>query len=94
MTSHVQPPLLERELVDLFKGTMSSQYYERILGSVSSRFYDLVIIGERIKDGMKSGKIQGEFGGEANTKKFSNFNSKKKDGDTNVIMGPQQSPLT
>lgn len=63
-----------------------------MVGSVSSRFSDLVIIGERIEDGMKSGKIQGEFGGQENTKKLLIFNSKKKDGDTNTIIGPQQAP--
>lgn len=54
MVSRVQPPLLERQLVDLFMGTLSSKYYERMLGSVSSEFSNFVIIEERIEDGMKS----------------------------------------
>lgn len=69
MSSCVQPSLLERELEDLFMGTLSSQYYDTMLGSVSSGFSNLVIIRERIEVGMKNGKIQGEFGRQANTKK-------------------------
>lgn len=36
MTSRVQPTLLERELVDIFMGTLQSHCYERMIGSVSS----------------------------------------------------------
>lgn len=74
--------------------SLPSQYYERMLWSISSGFSNLVVIGERIEDGLKSGKIQGASGGQAKMKKLSKFNSKKKDGDTNAIMGSQQAPLT
>lgn len=65
-----------------------------MLGNVSSGFSDLVIIGERIEDGLKSGKIQGASGGQNGAKKFSNFNLKKKESDANVVMGLHQAPLT
>lgn len=84
----------ERELVDIFMGTLQSQYYERILGSVSSGFSDIVIIGEPIGDGLKSIKIERESDSQDNTNKFSNFNSKKKESDTNEVMGSSQAPLT
>lgn len=78
MASRVQPTLLERELVDIFMCNLPSQYYERIIGRVSSGFYDLVIIGERIEDGLKSGKIQGVSSRQTSADKFSNFNLKNK----------------
>ena len=59
MASHVQPPLLEKELVDTFMGTFHGLYYEMMVGSISSGFSDLVTIGERIETGIKSGKISG-----------------------------------
>ena len=59
MTSRVKPPLLEKELVDMFMGTLQGLYYEKMVGSVSSGFADLVTIGERIEAGIKSGKITG-----------------------------------
>lgn len=74
MASRVQPPLLERELVDIFMVNLQIKYYERILGSVSSGLSDLVIIGEWVKDSLKSGKIQEASGGQNSMKKFSNFN--------------------
>ena len=49
MASRVQPPLLEKELVDMFMGTLQGVYYEKMVGSISSVFSDLVTIGERIE---------------------------------------------
>ena len=57
MASHVQPPLLENELVDMFMGTLQGLYYDKMVGNVTSGFSDIVTIGERIETGLKSGKI-------------------------------------
>ena len=59
MESRVQPPLLGKELVDMFMGNQQGLYYDKMVGSVTSGFSDLVTIGERIKTGLKSGKISG-----------------------------------
>ena len=59
MAARVQPPLLEKELVDMFMGTLQGLYYDKMVGSVSSIFSDLVTIGERIEASKKSGTIQG-----------------------------------
>lgn len=42
----VQPPLLERELVDMFMSTLYGPYLDRVVGNASSIFSDLVIAGE------------------------------------------------
>lgn len=57
MASKVRSTLTDTELVDIFKGTLQSLYYEMIVGSLSSKFSDLVIIGERIESGLKTWKI-------------------------------------
>ena len=57
MASRVQPPLLEKELVDTFMGTLHGLYYEIMVGSIASGFADLVTIGEIIETRIKSGKI-------------------------------------
>ena len=31
IASHVQPPLLEKELVDMFMGTLQGLYYEKMM---------------------------------------------------------------
>ena len=49
---------MERELVDMFMGTLQGPYYDRMVGSTSVGFSELVMAGERIEAGMKMGKIQ------------------------------------
>ena len=47
----------EKELTSLFIDTLRAPYHDRVIGSTSSNFADIVIIGERIEARMKSGKI-------------------------------------
>ena len=67
-----------------------------MIGSVSSRFTDLVTIGQRLEEGIKRGKVSvaGEPSGGAK-KSFGNFH-KKKDGETNAVRiergGPRRRP--
>src|ERR1051325_6568147 len=60
VSSRVQPPLVERELNDLCMGTFPSQYYERLLGSNFSDFSNLVMVGEKIAEGLKMVRYQEE----------------------------------
>lgn len=59
VSAHIQPPMLDRELVDVFLSTMQSPYLERMIGIVSLSFSDPVIVGEYTESGLKSGKLQG-----------------------------------
>jgi len=54
---HVQPPLIETEMVTLFANTFKAPYYEHLMGSSSQHFYDAVRIAERIEQGIKVGRI-------------------------------------
>jgi hypothetical protein len=81
----VQPPLLERELVDTFMSTLQGPYYEKMIGNISSGFADMVVIGERIEEGLKSGKIQGASNNQVGEKKFFNNGPKKKEGEANAV---------
>lgn len=62
MASRVRPTLTDTELVYIFMGTLQSLYYENMVGISPSNFADLVIMGERIKSGLKIGKIVGGNG--------------------------------
>jgi len=53
----VEPPLHDKEMVTMFMGTVQSPFYQHMLGSVSSNFADIIIIGERIELGLKTSKI-------------------------------------
>jgi len=52
----VEPPLQDKEMISMFD-TLQSPFYEHMLGSFFSNFSDIVIIGERVEFGLKSGKI-------------------------------------
>ncbi|XP_050915772.1 uncharacterized protein LOC127130854 [Lathyrus oleraceus] len=84
LASRVQPPLLENELVDMFMGTLQGPYYKKMIDSVSTEFADLVIIGERIENVLKSGKIGKPSSNQHSNKRYSNSNNSKK-GETNVV---------
>src|SRR3954470_5453897 len=71
LAARVQPPLLDKELVGMFLSTLQGQYYEKMMCNVSSNFTDLVIVGERIESGIKSGKIQ--ITSSSQDESFSNF---------------------
>ncbi|KAK2437900.1 hypothetical protein QL285_022735 [Trifolium repens] len=83
--AQVRPPLLETELVDMFTNTLQGAYFERMIGSVSSGFSDLVRIGERIESGLKNGKIQATIGSQGNTVKPTSSFVKKKEYEANAV---------
>src|SRR3954467_15356331 len=92
MASRVQPPLLEKELVDMFMSTLQGPYYDKMIGSVSSGFSDLVVIGERIEDEIKDGKIQGASPNSYHSKRPTSTFAKKKEGETNAVVHQEPRP--
>ncbi|XP_050910073.1 uncharacterized protein LOC127123946 [Lathyrus oleraceus] len=91
LAARVHPPLVDRELIDIFMGTLQGQYYERLISSVSTGFYDMVIVGERVEEGLKSGKIQGGSSSQPILKKpFNGF--KRKEGETSAISSQRGRP--
>ena len=90
LASQVNPPLGEKELTGMFMDTLQPIFYEKMVGSISSGFADLVTIGERIEQGLKNGKIVNTAGSSNNNaKKFPGIFQKKKEGETNAISGSQ-----
>lgn len=85
LAARVHPLLVDRELTDIFMSTLKGQYYRKLISSVTSSFSDLVIVGERVEEGLKSGKIP--EGSETQTGAKNPFNSgyKKKEGETNDV---------
>lgn len=77
----VQPPLMERELVDMFMGTLQGPYYDIMVGSTSVGFSELVMAGERIEAGLKMGKIHASGTNNGATKKQSGGYAKKGEGE-------------
>lgn len=84
LASCVQAPLLENELVDMFMGTLQGPYYNKMIGSMPIRFFDLVIIRERIENSLKSGRIGKPSSNQNNNKRYSS-NSNPKKGETGDV---------
>ena len=85
MAAKVQPPMLEREMVEMFSSTFQGQYYTTC--SISGTFAEMVTHGERIEIGIKLGKIQDVLVGNSagNTKKSFGGHPKKKEGESSAI---------
>ena len=73
----------------MFMDTLQPIFYEKMVGSISSGFVDLVTIGEQIEQGLKNGKIVNTVGSpnNNNAKKFPGIFQKKKEGETNAVSG-------
>lgn len=82
MASQVEPSLVEKELAGWFIDTVQPMFYERMMGSESASFSDLVAIGIKVELGLKNGKMISAAGtsNNNNAKKFpGNFHKKRKE---------------
>lgn len=78
--------MMEREMIDMFTNTLSGHYY--LACSTSANFAELVMYGERIEMGVKTGRIQlnnSAINTSGNGKKLFVGYPKKKEGDTSSI---------
>ena len=57
LAGRVQPPLSDRELVDMFMGTLTCPFFNLLIGSSLSGFMELILTRERFESGIKRGKI-------------------------------------
>lgn len=87
MSSQVEPPMAEKELAYWFMDTVQPFFYERMVGSVSTSFSDLVVMGIKVELGLKNAKMINAAGtsNNNNAKKFSENFKKKKERGTNAI---------
>ncbi|XP_050939299.1 uncharacterized protein LOC127148916 [Cucumis melo] len=57
LAAQVRPPLTDKELMAMFINTLRAPYYDRMVGSVSTNFSNVITIGERIEFGVNNGRI-------------------------------------
>ena len=57
LAGKVQPPLFDKELVDMFLGTLSDPFFNHLIGSSLAGFIEMILAGKRVEAGIKSGKI-------------------------------------
>lgn len=67
-------------------GTLQGIYFEKMMGRMSYNLSNVVTIGERIENGLKTGKISGTTNHQEVAKKPQNRSNKKIEGETSVVM--------
>ncbi|XP_050883676.1 uncharacterized protein LOC127086894 [Lathyrus oleraceus] len=85
MASRVRPALSDNELVDIFMGTLQGLYFEKMIGSSSTNFDDMITIGERVESGLKSGKITDTTAQQTTNKRLHGGFANKKKGKANAV---------
>jgi hypothetical protein len=57
LAAQVDPPMLEKEMINLFSDTFKAPYFEYLVRSSAQHFTDLVVIAERIEQAIEFDKI-------------------------------------
>ncbi|XP_050877170.1 uncharacterized protein LOC127080926 [Lathyrus oleraceus] len=86
LAAYAEPPLLDKELTELFRDALQSPYFERMISSATSDFTHLVTIGERVESVLKSGRIQGASSNQAREIESLSDSQKEEDDEINAIM--------
>uniref|UniRef100_A0A2N9IUE5 Retrotransposon gag domain-containing protein n=1 Tax=Fagus sylvatica TaxID=28930 RepID=A0A2N9IUE5_FAGSY len=55
--ARARPPLDEREMIKIFVDTLKNPYFDRMMGLQMQFFVDLIPVGDRIEDALKTKKI-------------------------------------
>ncbi|XP_050910855.1 uncharacterized protein LOC127126039 [Lathyrus oleraceus] len=83
LAARVQPPMLERELTDMFIGTLQGVFMDRMGSCPFGSFSDVVICGERTESLIKAGKIN-DVGSSSSKKPFSGA-PRRREGETSAV---------
>ncbi|XP_040952819.1 uncharacterized protein [Gossypium hirsutum] len=59
ISAQVEPLLTKTEIIVLFINTIKGSFYDKLVGSTTKDFADIVIFGELIENAIKSGRIEG-----------------------------------
>ncbi|XP_058775543.1 uncharacterized protein LOC131649802 [Vicia villosa] len=86
LAARVQPPMTEREIIDMFNGTLSGHYY--LACSASANFSEMVRYGKHVEMGLKMGKIQlGASSNASSGKKQAEGYARRKEGNADAVYG-------
>ena len=57
MVARACPPLNEKEMIKIFVDTLKNPYFGQMVGLQLQFFVDLILVGERVEDALKTRKI-------------------------------------
>ena len=56
LVGRVRPVLFDRELVDMFLGTLSGPFFNHLIDNLSVGFTELILTGERVEVGIQAAR--------------------------------------
>ncbi|KAK5773303.1 hypothetical protein PVK06_049609 [Gossypium arboreum] len=59
VSAQVEPPLIKTEITVLFINTLNAPFYDKLVGSATKEFANIVISDELIENAVKSGRMEG-----------------------------------
>jgi hypothetical protein len=88
----VSPRIEEKEMTKLFLKTLSQFYYEKMVGSTSRSFAEMVGVGVSLEEGVREGRLVKDETSASGTKKFGNHFPRKKEQEVSMVAHgrPQQ----
>ena len=57
MAARVRPPLEDKEMNDMFIGTFTGMFYDKLFHTSLASFSDLILMGEKIENNIKQGRF-------------------------------------
>src|SRR3954464_5831385 len=88
--AQINPPLKEKEMTKIFLNTLGPFYYERMIASAPSDFTEMVNMGMRLEEGVRTGRLTKEGGSSSGTKKFGSGFQKKKEQSVDMVSQGRQ----
>ncbi|XP_075082726.1 uncharacterized protein LOC107816963 [Nicotiana tabacum] len=95
--ARVNPPMEEDEMVEYFLQALEPTYFGHLISAIGKPFNDVVKMGERVEEGLKSRKIMSYSAIKITTQAIQNgtgnlLAKKKMDDVAMVVSGPRRSP--
>ena len=85
VAAQVNPPMEEKEMTKIFLNTLGSFYYERMVASAPGNFNEMVSMGMRLEEGIRTGRLTKEAGSSSGTKKVGTSFPRKKEHDVGMV---------
>ena len=84
-TTHVAPPMMEKEMITMIIDTLHVFCYKKMVGYMPSSFADLVFAGERIEVGLRRRKFEYVASTSSGNRRPEVGGANKKEGDAHTM---------
>ena len=85
IAAQVNPPLEEKEMTKVFLNTLGPFYYERMVANAPGDFTEMVSMGMRLEEGVRTGRLTKEMGSSSGTKRVGTGFPRKKEHDIGMV---------